>query len=148
METLDRESACGILNKIMQFELAGVVKYTHYALMITGPHRIPLVDFLKKQATESLLHAQQAGEILTGLNGHPTQGVAQIQESNKHGIYNILTESLEHEKAALNLYKELLIEAENKSIYIEEYARDLIGQEELHSLELEKMVRDFESVDN
>ena len=32
-------------------------------------------------------------------------------------------------------------------VYIEEYARDLIGQEELHSLELKKMLRDFEMVD-
>ena len=38
-----------ILNSIMEFELAGVVRYTHSSLMITGPHRLPIVDFLKEQ---------------------------------------------------------------------------------------------------
>ena len=147
MNSLDHEKTCEILNRIMQFELSGVVRYTHYALMITGPYRIPLVEFLKEQATESLLHAQQAGEILTGLGGHPTQEIAQISESHQHSIYDILTESFDHESAALSLYRELLEVAQDASVYIEEYARDLIGQEELHSLELKKMLRDFELVD-
>ena len=106
--------------------------------MITGPYRIPLVEFLKEQATESLLHAQQAGEILTGLGGHPTQEIAQISESHQHSIYDILSESFDHESAELSLYRELLEVAQDASVYIEEYARDLIGQEELHSLELKK----------
>ena len=147
MKALDYEKTCDILNRIMQFELAGVVRYTHYALMITGPYRIPLVDFLKGQATESLQHAQQAGEILTGLSGHPAQKIAPISESHKHTIYDILSESFEHESAALSLYRELLEVAQDASVYIEEYARDLIGQVELHSLELQKMLRDFESVE-
>ena len=147
MKTLDYEKTCDILNRIMQFELAGVVRYTHYALMITGPYRIPLVEFLKGQATESLQHAQQAGEILTGLSGHPAQKIAPISESHQHTIYDILSESFEHESAALSLYRELLEVSRDASVYIEEYARDLIGQEELHSLELKKMLRDFEPVE-
>ncbi|MBL09244.1 MAG: bacterioferritin [Acidiferrobacteraceae bacterium] len=144
MITLNQERTCDILNRIMEAELAGVVRYTHYSLMITGPHRIPLVDFLKEQANESLIHAQQAGELLTGLGGHPSQGIAMIEESNQHGIYNILKESLSHETTALALYEELRNEAEDSSVYIEEYARQMIGQEELHALELKKMLRDFE----
>ena len=42
-----------ILNEIMEYELAGVVRYTHYSLMITGPYRLPIVEFLKEQANES-----------------------------------------------------------------------------------------------
>ena len=57
----------------MEYELSGVVRYTHSSLMVTGPHRLPIVDFLKEQASESLQHAQQAGELLTGLDGHPSQ---------------------------------------------------------------------------
>ena len=49
-----------------------------------------------------------------------------------------------HEVTATNLYKELLTTVEDASIYIEEYARQMIGQEELHTLELRKMLRDFE----
>ena len=132
-----------ILNKIMEYELAGVVRYTHYSLMVAGPHRLPIVEFLKEQANESLIHAQQAGELLTGLDGHPSQKIAEIVETNNHSIKDILQESLAHEKHALGLYKELLQEVEGSSVYLEEYARGIIGQEEQHQLEQKKMLKDF-----
>lgn len=143
MKELNVERTCEILNQIMECELAGVIRYTHYSLMVTGPHRIPIVDFMKAQATESLQHAQQAGEILTGLEGHPRQGIADIEETHQHDLATIIEESLTHELGALNLYKLLLEEVEGGSIYIEEYARGMIGQEELHSMELRKMLRDY-----
>jgi bacterioferritin len=143
MEDLDLSTTCEILNKIMEYELAGVVRYTHYSLMVTGPYRIPLVDFMKAQAVESLTHAQQAGELLTGLEGHPSLQIAEIDETHKHSIRDILEESLEHEKLALSLYKDLLKVVADRSIYLEEYARTMIGQEEGHTLELRKMLRDY-----
>ncbi|SVA26987.1 uncharacterized protein METZ01_LOCUS79841, partial [marine metagenome] len=132
MKQFDEKKICEILNSIMEYELAGVVRYTHSSLMVTGPHRIPIVAFLQGQANESLLHAQQAGELLTGLEGHPSQKITPIEESNKHSIKDILEESLEHEVHALNLYKSLLDLVENASVYLEEYARTMIGQEEQH----------------
>jgi len=36
-----------------------------------------------------------------------------------------------------------LQEVEGSSVYLEEYARTLIGQEEQHQLELKKMLKDF-----
>lgn len=143
MKELDREKTTDLLNQIMEFELAGVVRYTHYSLMVTGPHRIPIVQFFQQQATESLTHAQQVGEILTGLEGHPSLKIAPIEESYEHGLQAILTESLNHEKKALELYKVLLDTVENASVYLEEFARGMIGQEELHNIEIKKMLRDF-----
>src|SRR5262245_57945945 len=106
----------------MEYELAGVVRYTHYALMITGPNRLPIVQFMKGQANESLLHAQEVGEILTGLGGHPTLGIAEIEETHQHDIKTILRESLNHEQRALHLYKQLLTLVEDASVYLEEFA--------------------------
>jgi bacterioferritin len=143
MRDLDQAIAIELLNTIMEFELAGVVRYTHYSLMVTGPNRLPIVQFFKAQATESLLHAQQAGEILTGLEGHPSQKIAPIEESYQHSVRDLLQESLAHERKALELYKDLLEVVENASIYLEEYARTMIGQEELHNIEIKKMLRDF-----
>lgn len=143
MKDLDVERTQALLSKIMEFELAGVVRYTHYSLMVTGPNRIPIVGFMKAQATESLLHAQQAGEILTGLGGHPAVTIAPIKESFKHSMKAILEESLAHEQRALDLYKSLLDTVEDRSVYLEEFARTQIGQEELHGLELRKMLRDI-----
>ena len=73
------EKAIEILDRIMQYELAGVVRYTHYSLMVKGPNRMPLVAFMKAQAVESLTHAQAAGEIVTGLDGHPSLEIAPVE---------------------------------------------------------------------
>lgn len=143
MRDLDQKKTIDLLNNIMEFELAGVVRYTHYSLMVTGPNRIPIVDFFKAQANESLLHAQQVGEILTGLDGHPTLRITPMEESNTHSVKDILSESLAHERKALDLYKQLLTTVVDASIYLEEFARGMIGQEEMHNLELKKMLRDF-----
>ena len=143
MQELDHQKTIDILNSIMEFELAGVVRYTHYSLMVTGPNRIPIVAFFKAQATESLLPAQQVGEILTGLEGHPTMRSAPMEETFKHNVKDILQDSLSHEKKALDMYKTLLETVNNASIYLEEFARGMIGQEEMHNLELKKMLRDF-----
>jgi bacterioferritin len=143
MQDLDQEKAINVLRTIMEFELAGVVRYTHYALMVTGPNRIPIVDFFKAQATESLLHAQQVGEILTGLEGHPSLQITQMEETHKHSVRDILSESLAHETNALNMYKKLLDVVQNASVYLEEFARTMIGNEELHAIEIKKMLRDF-----
>lgn len=143
MKELEQDKAIELLRIIMEFELAGVVRYTHYALMITGPNRIPIVDFFKAQATESLLHAQQVGEILTGLEGHPSLQISPMEETYKHSVKDILQESLAHEKKALDMYKKLLGVAKNASIYLEEFARTMIGTEELHNIEIKKMLRDF-----
>lgn len=143
MRELDQKKAIDLLNSIMEFELAGVVRYTHYSLMVTGPNRIPIVEFFKLQATESLTHAQQVGEILTGLEGHPSLKIAPMEETYTHTVRNILEESLAHEKKALEMYKSLLETVEDASIYLEEFARTMIGTEELHNIEIKKMLRDF-----
>lgn len=143
---LDVEATIAALDAILQAELAGVVRYTHSSLMISGPNRIPLVAFMKAQAAESLLHAQQVGEILTGLGGHPRQAIEPIEESHRHDIHAILEEAWAHEQRALGLYRELLRVTSDRSLYIEEFARSMIAQEELHGLELRKMLRDFAPV--
>ena len=143
MKDINVKKVCNILNEVMECELAGVVRYTHSSMMVSGPYRLPIVTFLKEQAEESLLHAQLAGEKIAGLDGHPSQKIAKIEETNRHTIKDILEESLEHELFALSLYKKLLNCVENKSVYLEEYARAQIGEEEQHSLELKIMLKDF-----
>ena len=140
---INTKEVCDILNEIMEYELAGVVRYTHSSMMVSGPYRLPIVTFLKEQAEESLLHAQLAGEKIAGLDGHPSQKIAKIEETNRHTIKDILEESLEHELLALSLYKKLLKIVADASIYLEEYTRTLIGEEEQHQLELRKMLKDF-----
>lgn len=143
MKELDVQAVNAILNEIVEMEMAGVVRYAHSSLMVSGPNRIPIVQFLQEQANESLAHALQAGEYITGFGGHPSQKISPIEENHNHSIIQILEESLEHEKNAVALYKKLLDEVADASIMLEEYARGQIGQEEQHALEIRKMLRDF-----
>ena len=80
---------------------------------------------------------------MSGLEGHPSQKIAEIEETHQHSIKDILQESLDHELHALSLYNELLKEVEDKSVFLEEFARTKIGEEEQHSLELKKMLKDY-----
>jgi len=140
---IDHTAVLRVLTEILESELAGVVRYTLYSFMINGPYRIPLVQFMSDQATESLTHAQQAGEILTGLGGQPSPRIAPIEHTQPHGIADLLTASLAHELEALRLYRELLGLVDGASVFLEEYARGQIGAEEHHQLELRKMLRDY-----
>ncbi len=143
MRELNVQRVCELLNEIIELEMAGVVRYAHSSLMVSGPYRIPIVEFLQEQATESLQHALQAGELITGMDGHPSQIIAPITESNDHSVQQILKESMEHETKAVDVYKKLLEEVVDASIMLEEYARGQIGQEEQHALEIKKMLKDF-----
>ena len=141
MNETENKNAIEILNRIMELELAGVVRYTHYSLMVYGYNRIPIVSWLKGNADESLAHAHKAGELVTLLGGHPSLKIGTLLETEKHDIGDILRESLEHEKAAVASYYELLKLAEGKSVLLEEYAREMIVGEELHLDEVNKMLR-------
>lgn len=134
-EVIDR------LNRILEFELAGVVRYTHYSLMVYGHNRIPIVKWLRDQASESLIHANLAGEHITTLNGHPSLKIASLLETHKHSIRDILSESLAHEREQTENYKTLLKLVEGESVFLEEYARNMICDEEAHIAEVEKMLR-------
>ncbi|MCA9320228.1 MAG: bacterioferritin [Planctomycetes bacterium] len=144
----DSQAAIQVLNKIMEIELSGVVRYTHYSLMVYGFNRIPIVSWMKDQARESLDHAHRAGEMVTLLGGHPSLGIGALLETEQHDIGDILRESMLHEKRSLEAYYELLeIGVRGKSITIEEYARELIVAEELHQDEVNKMLRKPGDVD-
>ena len=138
---MNKEKIIEKLTEIFDLELSGVIRYTHYSLMIFGHNRLPLVDFFKAQAVESLDHANLAGEHITGLGGHPPLNTGNITETYKHNIKDILTETLEHEKEAIKAYYDLLELVKDSSVYLEEFARSQIGQEELHVLEVEKMLK-------
>lgn len=137
----DKGKVVALLNQILEEELAGVVRYTHYSFMVFGYSRIPIVSWLRQQADESMRHAQEAGELLTSLGEHPSLGIGKLLESHRHDIGDILNEALEAEKKALDLYRALLEQVEGKNVTLEEYARTMISEEQMHSWEVDKMLR-------
>ena len=138
---IDKELVIAQLNRILESELAGVVRYTHYSLMVFGFGRIPIVSWFRGQANETLLHAQQAGEMITHLGGHPSLGIGPLLETQHHDIGEMLKETIEAEHEALQHYYGLLEMVEGKSVPLEEYARTMISEEEMHIDEIDKMLR-------
>jgi bacterioferritin len=141
MAEVDKEKAISLLNRILEQELAGVVRYTHYSFLVFGHNRIPIVSWLREQAAESLTHAQQAGEMITLLGAYPSLEIGALLDSHKHDIGAILRESLETEGKTLALYRELLSCVQGRSVALEEYARQMVYAEELHASEVDKMLR-------
>lgn len=141
MSLKNEKKVIEVLNKILEAELAGVVRYTHYSLMVFGHNRIPIIKWFRDQATESLTHASEAGEHITTLGGHPSLKIGTLLETHKHSLNDILKESLEHETAQLKNLHNLLKLVEGQSVFLEEYARQMIYDEEMHVSEVNKMLR-------
>ena len=139
--TGDDKTIVDTLNKILELELAGVVRYLHYSFMIFGHNRIPIVSWLRSQATESNAHAVLAGEHVTSQGGHPSLTIGTLLETHKHNVDEILREALAHEEEGLAQYRVLLKLVEGKNIMLEEYSRQQIAAEEAHLAEIRKMLR-------
>ena len=130
-----------ILKRILELELAGLVRYLHYSFMVFGHNRIPIVAWLRSQAQESQAHALQAGEHITSLGGHPSLKIGPLLETHKHNVDEILREALAHEQQGLAEYHKLLAAVAGRNIMLEEYARAQIAAEEAHVAEIGKMLR-------
>ena len=129
------------LNRILELELAGLVRYLHYSFMIFGHNRIPIVAWLRTQADESQAHAVAAGEHISNLGGHPSLRIGALLETHKHNVDEILREALAHEEEGLAGYRTLLEQVSGRSIMLEEFARTQIAAEEAHLAEIGKMIR-------
>jgi bacterioferritin len=140
-EKMDKRAVVDVLNRILETELAGVVRYTHYSFMVYGYNRIPIVAWLREQATESIGHAQQAGEMITLLGEHPSLAIGKLLETHRHDVGDILREALDNERVGLALYQRLLELVVGRDIMLEEYARRLITEESMHLAEVDKMLR-------
>lgn len=141
MPEMDKNRVVAVLNRLLEAELAGVVRYTHYSFLVFGFGRIPIISWLREQATESLLHAQQVGEWITTLGAYPSLAIGLLLDSHQHDITSILKESLDAEAKGLALYRELLVAVDGQSVALEEFARQMIQTEELHAAEVDKMLR-------
>ena len=50
MSDIDKTRVIELLNRILESELAGVIRYTHYSFLVYGYNRIPIVAWLRAQA--------------------------------------------------------------------------------------------------
>lgn len=130
--------------RLHSLELSGVVRYLHYAHMIVGANRIPIVKWLKDQANEAMDHAWSLGEKMTALGLHPEMRVQPITESGKHNVLDVLKEALDYERAGLEDYKSMLalvLETRPGDVALEDFVRGFISVETAHLEDAGKMLR-------
>ncbi|WP_413578282.1 ferritin-like domain-containing protein [Bdellovibrio sp. HCB290] len=135
----DKKKIVELLNEIIEMEISAVIRYLHYALMIKGPNRIPIVKWFHDQANEGYAHASMIGEKITAYGGHPSLKVSPVPETNTHKVLDILAESLDFELKALAKYKDLLKHV-GDDVALEELVRGQIRLETEHVEEVRKML--------
>src|SRR5436189_915760 len=89
MSEIDKKRVIDLLNRILESELAGVIRYTHYSFLVYGYTRIPIVSWLRDQATESLTHAQLAGEMITQLGAYPSLAIGRLLDSHQLSVVRV-----------------------------------------------------------
>ena len=97
--------------------------------------------FLVHGADEGLTHALAAGEHITSMGGHPSLRIGKLLETHRHDIDQILREAMEHEQEGVDTYRKLLELVRDRDVMLEEYARRMVHDEEVHITEIEKMLR-------
>ena len=138
---LNKSEAIDLLNQIIELELAGAVRYTQYSLMVFGHARIPIMGWMREQAAEALVHATQAGEEVTTLGARVSLSIGDLAGTHHDSVDDIMQALLMHERAGIELYRQLLKLSEGRSVSLEEFARQKIRNEEMHVAEIEKMLR-------
>jgi bacterioferritin len=136
-----KDEAIAILNGLVELELAGAVRYTQYSLMIFGHARIPIMHWMRQQASESLGHATEAGEEVTALGGRVSLEIGQLAGTHHSTVDEILQELVLHEQKGIELYRDLLKLCDGWNISLEEFARTKIRGEEMHLAEIQKMLK-------
>lgn len=137
---LNKKETVEVLNRIVELELSGAIRYTQYSLMVFGHTRIPIIAWMREQAAEGLLHATEAGEEVTSLGGHVSLRIGETAGTYHASLDDILRELIVHERKGVDLYYQLLKLSEGASVSLEEFARQQIRAEELHIASIEKML--------
>jgi bacterioferritin len=140
-QAIDRDKVVDVLNQIVELELAGAVRYTQFSLMVFGHARIPITDWMRAQAAESLAHATQAGEEVTTLGAPVSLAVGELTGTHHASVDAMLEELVVHERRGIALYEDLLALVEARDVALEELARGMIRSESLHLQEILKMLR-------
>lgn len=69
---MDRKELINRLNQDLAGEFQAVIMYTVYTALVKGPYRPQLVQFMKAEIADELLHAQFLADKIVALGGVPT----------------------------------------------------------------------------
>jgi bacterioferritin len=131
------------LNAILEYELAGAVRYTHYSAIAHNCKRAAITSWLRQAASKSQEHAMEAGEILVNMSCKPSMDLIKFPHNKSDDLHSILEDCLQYANYGNELYLRLFDSVQGESSYLEEYAERLLSREE-HPV-LEKFIRHYKS---
>ena len=82
-----------------------------------------------------------AGEEVTTLGAKVSLSIGELVGTHHTTVDEMMQEMLIHEQHGIELYHRLLAQTEGRSVSLEEFARQMIRNEELHLSEINKMLR-------
>jgi bacterioferritin len=138
---MDKNKVIKKLNEMMNLEISGAMKYLQYSYYVFGLNRIPIVGFLREQATESIGHSTKLGDKIVALGGLPMVKVDEDLKARKLTTEQILRDSVQIETKALSGYMNLLNDVAD-DVVMDSFIRDFISEESGHLEEVEKMLRE------
>ena len=143
MNANDTNRTVAVLNRLLEAELAGVVRYTHYSFLVFGFGRIPIVSWLRG-AGDRIARARAAGRRLD----HDARRATRRWRSGRCSTRTRPTSApccasrCRPRAPPCALYRELLDVVAGNSVALEEFARQMIQAEELHAAEVDKMLQE------
>lgn len=138
---MNKQKVIEEMNKCLQHELAVMIRYLHHSFLIFGTQRLQLVQLIRQSAQEGIVHATLLGDKITALGGYPELTVSETFTPGGKTVEEVLKEDLKNEVKALEGYKKLL-KLVKDDVAMDEMIRTIIGEEQQHVEELEKLLRD------
>jgi bacterioferritin len=144
---MTNEKICEHLNALLANELAGAMMYLHYSFHIYGHARIPIVGWLREQASEGMTHATAVGDQVVAFGGDPATMPAKGKfKEHFDSLDDMLREALRFEKETFDMYAGLLksISDDDKdrgALMLRLFLEGMIQEETGHVQEIEKMLR-------
>ena len=120
---LDNDATVEVLNRIMHFELNGVMQHFH--------HR-----WMSRWLRSSRPRAIAFGQHIAALTGRPSVGVDELMDEALASAEEMLDAARGYEQRRVQEYRKLLELVEGRNESLEAFARAQIAAEEHHFAEL------------
>ena len=132
---MDKAKLVQKLNEAIALELCGVLQYNQYAQVLLGPERRVWHEFFEETSDEAMGHARRFGKRVVALGGVPSAEPEPVKQTAD--LVQMLTNSLEVERRAVQLYTEALDLCQDNAAY-RNLLEDQISEETEDVEELEK----------
>ncbi len=112
---MDKPKLIEKLNRAISLELGALMQYNQYSQVIMGRERRGRHEFFEETSKESYVHARKFGKRVVALGGVPSVEPEPVKQTED--LTEMLTNSLDVERRAVEIYTEALHACEDNPAY-------------------------------